>query len=44
MKFWEMDIFKNVQNGNIENVFYFAKRDFCVSLINAVKIKIKKFV
>ena len=44
MKFWELDIFKNVQNGNIEKVFYFAKRDFCVSLIDAVKTNRKIFM
>ena len=40
MKFWEMDIFKNVQNEYIEKVFNFGKRDFSFSLINAVKMKI----
>jgi hypothetical protein len=39
-----MDIFKNVQNENIEKVFYFGIPVFLDSLINAVKTKIKIFV
>jgi hypothetical protein len=40
VQFSEMDIFKNVQKWNIERDFFLKKRDFGVSLIDAVKMKI----
>jgi hypothetical protein len=44
VQFSEMDIFKNVQKWNIERDFFLKKRDFGVSLIDAVKMKIYFFV
>jgi hypothetical protein len=40
MKIWKKDIFKNVQNENIQSLLFLRNRDFTVSLINAVKMKI----